>query len=121
MEQGILLAIEEAVRPIDGVKDVTSTARESSGTVMVELNTGSHPLVRVAGVEALIQVGLEQRQRFGVLFCFHKSPVFGGFNHISWRFLYTKTSKLSSDYIMLCCFAGTTTYPACKSPAFRYQ
>jgi multidrug efflux pump subunit AcrB len=37
VEQGILLAVEEAVRGIDGVKKVISTAREGSGTVSIEV------------------------------------------------------------------------------------
>jgi len=36
-EQGIVLAIEENVRAIDGVKEVTATAGEGRGTVMVEV------------------------------------------------------------------------------------
>jgi multidrug efflux pump subunit AcrB len=39
VEQGILLAVEEAVRGIDGVKKVTSTANEGSGSVQVEVLT----------------------------------------------------------------------------------
>ena len=37
VEQGILLAVEEAVRGIDGVKKVTSTANEGNGSVRVEV------------------------------------------------------------------------------------
>ena len=37
VEQAILLAVEEAVRGIDGVKKVTSTANEGSGSVMIEV------------------------------------------------------------------------------------
>ena len=40
VEQGIVLAIEEEVRAIDGVKRVTSTAAEGVGTVAVELQLG---------------------------------------------------------------------------------
>ena len=43
VEQGILLAIEENVRGIDGVKRVTSTAREGSGSVGVELLLDADP------------------------------------------------------------------------------
>jgi multidrug efflux pump subunit AcrB len=42
VEQGILLAIEEVVRPLDGVKEVTSTAMEGAGTVRVELEEGTN-------------------------------------------------------------------------------
>ena len=41
VEEGIVIAIEEAVRGIDGVKQVTSTANEGSGNVMVELMDGA--------------------------------------------------------------------------------
>ncbi|RLB58766.1 MAG: AcrB/AcrD/AcrF family protein [Deltaproteobacteria bacterium] len=41
VEQGILLAVEEAVRPLDGVKRVESRAAESVGTVTVELEVGA--------------------------------------------------------------------------------
>src|SRR6056297_205368 len=37
VEQGILLAVEEAVRGIDGVKEVVATAREGSGSVNIEV------------------------------------------------------------------------------------
>ena len=37
VEQGIVLAVEEAVRGIDGVKRITSVAAEGVGTVNVEL------------------------------------------------------------------------------------
>ena len=41
VEQGIILALEEAVRPIDGVKQVMSSSRESHGSVYVELLGGA--------------------------------------------------------------------------------
>lgn len=41
VEEGIVLAIEEAVRGINGVKTVTSTASEGSGSVVVELLDGA--------------------------------------------------------------------------------
>ena len=41
VEQGIILSIEDQVRSIDGVKKVTSTARESHGSIVVELLTGA--------------------------------------------------------------------------------
>lgn len=40
VEQGILLAVEEAVRGIDGVKEVSSTASEGSGSVSIEVMEG---------------------------------------------------------------------------------
>lgn len=43
VEQGIVLAVEEAVRGVDGVKRVTSSAGEGVGTVAVELLVGADP------------------------------------------------------------------------------
>jgi len=40
VEQGLILVVEEAVRGLDGVKEITSTAGEGSGTVEVELLEG---------------------------------------------------------------------------------
>lgn len=40
VEQGILLPVEEAVRGLQGIKEVTSTAREGSGSVSIELVVG---------------------------------------------------------------------------------
>jgi multidrug efflux pump subunit AcrB len=40
VEQGVILAIEEAVRGLEGIKEVRSTASENAGTVSVELMTG---------------------------------------------------------------------------------
>ena len=40
VEQAIVLAIEESVRGLDGVEEVTGSAREGSGTVTVEVMTG---------------------------------------------------------------------------------
>jgi multidrug efflux pump subunit AcrB len=41
VENGILLAVEEAVRGLDGVDEVKSVAREGSGTVTVEVMLGA--------------------------------------------------------------------------------
>ncbi|MEO1272366.1 MAG: efflux RND transporter permease subunit, partial [Myxococcota bacterium] len=43
VEQGIVLAVEEEVRGIDGVKEVTSTAREGMATVSAELLSSADP------------------------------------------------------------------------------
>lgn len=43
VEQGIVLAIEEEVSGIDGVKRVTSTSREGAGEVVVEILLGENP------------------------------------------------------------------------------
>jgi multidrug efflux pump subunit AcrB len=47
VEQGILMAVEEAVRGIDGVRRVRSVASEGAGTVTVELILG-HNLQRLS-------------------------------------------------------------------------
>lgn len=41
VEQGVVLAVEEAVRGIDGVKEVRSTALESSASIQVDLLLGT--------------------------------------------------------------------------------
>jgi len=40
VERGILLPVEEAVKGVSGIKEITSTAREGSGTVQMELVSG---------------------------------------------------------------------------------
>ncbi|MDD2384735.1 MAG: efflux RND transporter permease subunit [Sulfurospirillaceae bacterium] len=42
VEQGVILSIEEKVRGIEGIKEITASAKESLGTVMVELAEGSN-------------------------------------------------------------------------------
>ena len=37
VEQGIVLAIEEKIRSIEGVKEVTATAKENSASIIAEL------------------------------------------------------------------------------------
>ncbi len=44
VEQGIVLAIEEAVRGMDGVKEIESTAAEGIGTVVAELIEGGNAM-----------------------------------------------------------------------------
>jgi multidrug efflux pump subunit AcrB len=41
VEQGVVLAIEDVVRGLDGVKKITSNAYEGTGVVIVELITGA--------------------------------------------------------------------------------
>ena len=41
VEQGILRPVEEAIRGVEGIKEVTSTAREGSGNVSIELVAGT--------------------------------------------------------------------------------
>lgn len=43
VEQGIVLAVEEAIQGIDGVKEVRSVAMENTGTVTAELLLGADP------------------------------------------------------------------------------
>lgn len=42
VERGVILSIEEAVQGLDGVKEVTATANEGSGTVSVEIIEGKN-------------------------------------------------------------------------------
>lgn len=41
VEFGILMPVEEAVRGVQGIKEITSTAREGSGQVQIELVPGT--------------------------------------------------------------------------------
>jgi multidrug efflux pump subunit AcrB len=54
VEQGILLAVEEAVRPIDGVKEVRSVALESIGMVEAELEIGTDKTKALSDVKNAI-------------------------------------------------------------------
>lgn len=54
VEQGIVLAAEEAVRGLDGVKRVTSTSGEGVGTVSVELLLDADPDKALNDVKAAI-------------------------------------------------------------------
>jgi multidrug efflux pump subunit AcrB len=40
VEQGVLIRIEEAIQDLEGIREIISTAREGSGTVTVEVETG---------------------------------------------------------------------------------
>lgn len=42
VEEGILLKIEDSLTGIDGIKEITSTAREGNGTVVAEISTGEN-------------------------------------------------------------------------------
>ncbi len=42
VEQGVILVVEEAIRGIEGVKEVTATAREGSGSVQAEMLIGAN-------------------------------------------------------------------------------
>ena len=54
VEQGIILAVEERVRGIEGVKRVESTAREGSGTVTVSMLVGADQDQMLADVKGEI-------------------------------------------------------------------
>lgn len=42
VEKGILMPVEEAIRGVQGIKEFTSTAREGSGRVLIELVSGTN-------------------------------------------------------------------------------
>ena len=54
VEQGIILAVEEEVRGIEGVKHVTSSASEGLGTVTIELLLGAQPDQVLADVKSAV-------------------------------------------------------------------
>lgn len=54
VESGITMIVEEAVRGIDGVKRVKSTAREGSGAITVELLDGTDSALTYSDVKAAV-------------------------------------------------------------------
>ena len=54
VEQGILRPIEEAVRSVDGVREVKSEAREGRGTVEIELVAGEPRLKAFQDIEQAV-------------------------------------------------------------------
>ncbi|MEM6532300.1 MAG: efflux RND transporter permease subunit [Myxococcota bacterium] len=52
VEQGITLAVEEAVRGLDGVKRVTSTSSEGNASIRIELLRGTNPESVAADVKS---------------------------------------------------------------------
>ncbi len=54
IEQGIVLAIEEAVRGLDGVKRVKASANEGRAAVSIELLSGAEPTIVAADVKSEI-------------------------------------------------------------------
>lgn len=54
VEQGLILAVEEQVRSLDGVKRVMSTAGESLASVMIELELGVDPSKALADTKSAI-------------------------------------------------------------------
>lgn len=54
VEQGVILAVEEAVRGLDGVKEVRSTAAEGNGVVAIELMLGTNAQRALSDVESAV-------------------------------------------------------------------
>lgn len=54
VEQGVLLSIEEAVRGLEGIKEVRSTAVEGAGVVMAELLLGTNPDRALSDVKSAV-------------------------------------------------------------------
>ncbi len=46
VEQGVLIKIEEAIQDLEGIREITATAREGSGTVTVEVDV-AHDILEV--------------------------------------------------------------------------
>jgi len=76
VEQGIVLPVEEAIRGVQGIKEVVSTAREGSGEVVVELVAGTDRMKAFQDIDQAVnriqtfpddieqpQVTLQDRQR----------------------------------------------------------
>jgi multidrug efflux pump subunit AcrB len=54
VEQGVILALEDEVRGLDGVKEVRATAQESVATISVELMTGTNRDVALNDVQRAV-------------------------------------------------------------------
>ena len=54
VEQGILLPVEEAVQGIQSIKEMTSTAREGSGTISLELVPGTNRMQALQDIEQAV-------------------------------------------------------------------
>lgn len=76
VEQGILLPVEEAIRGIQGIKEIVSTANEGSGEIAIELVVGSDRMKAFQDIDQAVsrintfpddieqpQVSLQDRQR----------------------------------------------------------
>ena len=76
VEQGILLPVEEAIRGVQGIKEMTSTAREGSGRIELELVAGTDRMKAFQDIDQAVnrirtfpddieepEVELESRQR----------------------------------------------------------
>ncbi|PAU80429.1 multidrug transporter [Halovibrio salipaludis] len=51
VEQGILLPVEEAVQGLENIKEMTSTAREGTGTITLELVNGANRMQALQDIE----------------------------------------------------------------------
>ena len=76
VEQGILLPVEEAIRGIQGIKEIVSTANEGSGEILIELVAGTDRMKAFQDIDQAVnrirtfpddieqpQVALQSRQR----------------------------------------------------------
>lgn len=76
VEQGILMPVEEAVRNVQGIKEIVSTAREGNGEVSIELVAGTERMKAFQDIDQEVsrirtfpddieqpQVSLQSRQR----------------------------------------------------------
>ncbi|RMG99646.1 MAG: efflux RND transporter permease subunit [Deltaproteobacteria bacterium] len=54
VEEGVIVALEEAIRGVDGVKKVTSTAAEDQATVYIELRAGTDPDKALSDVKSAV-------------------------------------------------------------------
>ena len=54
VEQGILLPVEEAIRGIQGIREITSTADEGSGEVLIELVVGTNRMQAFQDIDQAI-------------------------------------------------------------------
>jgi len=79
VERGVVLAVEEAVQGLDGVKEISATANEGSGTVTVEIIEGKNIQRLAQDIQAAVdrissfpdeaedpRVSIAQRQRYVV-------------------------------------------------------
>src|SRR6056297_1722019 len=76
VEKGILLPVEEAIRGVQGIKEITSTAYEGSGRIQIELVTGTNRMKAFQDIDQAVnrirtfpddieepEVRLQSRQR----------------------------------------------------------
>ncbi len=54
VETGILLPVEESIRGVQGIKEITSTAREGSGSVTIELVSGTDRTVAFQDIDQAV-------------------------------------------------------------------